>query len=124
MPSGHRPSAVPYQPASERSLRPSFAALTNLLGAALPLCSFIDMGCGMGKVLLLAAESPLRQVIGGNLPRSSLPSAKRISDKTKRRFIAVAYQDFVVYHNAQHVRLLQKAEFCQVWENGENRILK
>lgn len=60
----HRDSAVRYQPISEASFRTLLARLADLVGAALPLYTFIDMGCGMGKVLLLAAEHPFRQVIG------------------------------------------------------------
>ena len=60
----HRASAVRYQPISESSFRTLLAALTELLGSTLTRYCFIDLGCGMGKVLLLATEYPFRQVLG------------------------------------------------------------
>ncbi len=168
----HRASAVRYQPISEDSFRTLLARLIDLVGAALPLYRFIDMGCGMGKVLLLAAEHPFRQVIGVEFA----PDLVAICEKNLREDRAAlqrrchtmtvvladaadfcfprcplvvflynpfgpdvlapllnnlccversgAYEDFVVYHNAQHAQLLQAAGFTPVWENQEDRILK
>ena len=168
----HRASAVRYQPISERSFRPSLAALIDLLGAALPLYSFIDMGCGMGKVLLLAAEYPFRQVIGvefaPDLAGICEKNLREDREAVQRRCHTVkvvvadaaefsfpegplvvflynpfgpqvlapllnnlccveksgAYEDFVVYQNAEHVQLVQEAGFSEVWENEGDRILK
>ena len=60
----HRAAAVPYQPIGEEPFGIMFAALKDLIGSDLPLYSFIDLGCGMGKALLLAAEHPFRQILG------------------------------------------------------------
>jgi hypothetical protein len=57
----HRASAVRYQPISESSFRTLLGALTGLLGSGISRYAFIDLGCGMGKVLLLATEYPFRQ---------------------------------------------------------------
>jgi len=60
----HRASAVRYQPISESSFRTLLGALIGLLGSGLSRYAFIDLGCGMGKVLLLATEYPFRQILG------------------------------------------------------------
>ena len=82
----HRSSAVRYQPVSESSFRTMLAVLIDLLGPTFPRYSFVDVGCGMGKALLLAAGHPFRQVIGVNLRQVSPPSAKRISAWTGLQF--------------------------------------
>ena len=168
----HRASAVRYQPISEGSFQTLLARLVDLVGAALPLYRFIDMGCGMGKVLLLAAEYPFQQVIGvefapelvaiceknlredrAALQRRCHATTVTLADAADFSFprgpLVVflynpfgpevlapllnnlccaersgAYEDFVVYHNAQHAQLLEEAGFTPVWENQGDRILK
>jgi SAM-dependent methyltransferase len=59
----HRAFAVRYQHVSESSFRTLLGALTGLPGSGLSRFAFIDLGCGMGKVLLLATEYPFRQIL-------------------------------------------------------------
>jgi SAM-dependent methyltransferase len=66
----HRAAAVPYQPIGEESFGIMFAALIDLIGPKLQLYSFVDLGCGMGKALLLAAEHPFRQIVGVEFARA------------------------------------------------------
>jgi len=65
----NRAAAVPYQPIGEEPFRVMMGALTNLIGSRFPLYTFVDMGCGMGKALLLAAEHPFRQIVGVEFAR-------------------------------------------------------
>ncbi len=166
----HRASAVRYQPISEGSFHSVLAALTHVLNSALPLYSFVDLGCGMGKVLLLASEHPFRQVIGVEYA----PDLAAICEKNIREdraapdrragSVTVAVGDaaefafpegplvvflfnpfgtpvlasvlknlcnrsradetFVVYHNAEHARLVQEAGFVEVWAVDGDRIFK
>lgn len=60
----HRAAAVPYQPIAEEEFQKMFVALLPLIGPSIPQYSFVDLGCGMGKALLLAAAQPFRQIIG------------------------------------------------------------
>ncbi|MEW6338552.1 MAG: class I SAM-dependent methyltransferase [Acidobacteriota bacterium] len=55
-----RDQAVGYVPSPARVTR----AMLGALDVALEPFSFVDVGCGKGRVLLVAAELPFRQVVG------------------------------------------------------------
>jgi predicted RNA methylase len=167
----HQASAVRYQPISESSFRTLLAALTEQIGPALPGYTFIDLGCGMGKVLLLATEYPFRQILGveyapdlaaicENNLRQDLAMAERrcpnasvvVADAAEfaypqgplvvflfnpfgppvlsaalrnlRQTASQSSQVYVVYHNAEHARLMEEAGFTQVWANNGDRIYR
>jgi len=57
--SDHKPSGMPYEPTSARAFRKLMSILD------LPKDStFVDVGCGKGKVLLLAADHGFQKVVG------------------------------------------------------------
>jgi hypothetical protein len=168
----HQASAVRYQPISESSFRTPLAALSEQIGPALPGYCFIDLGCGMGKVLLLATEYPFRQVLGveyapdlaaiceSNLRQDRTAADRRcsvasvvVADAAEfsypkgplviflfnpfgppvlsaalnnlRKTAAPQSPDvFVVYHNAEHARLVEEAGFTPVWANNGDRIYR
>jgi hypothetical protein len=80
----HRTSAVRYQPISESSFRTLLGALTGLLGSGISRYAFIDLGCGMGKVLLLATEHPFRQILGFEYAPDLAAICEKICAKTGR----------------------------------------
>ena len=54
------PYAVRYQPSSEQTVR----TLIQQLEIEPARCSFIDFGSGKGRVLLVAAELPFKEILG------------------------------------------------------------
>ena len=55
----------------------AIAAAIDAIGIDASTATFIDLGCGKGKPLLIAAEKPFRRVIGVDVDPSCLAIAKR-----------------------------------------------
>jgi SAM-dependent methyltransferase len=74
----------PYQPVSPEQFREMMAALALHLGAKSDFSqfTFIDIGCGKGRALLLATEYGFRRIIGIEL----LPELERIAHENVRAF--------------------------------------
>jgi SAM-dependent methyltransferase len=58
--SPNRAFASPYQPTHARVLRD----VLRRLPIELPSTTFVDLGCGKGRALLMAAEHPFRRILG------------------------------------------------------------
>lgn len=69
---GHRQEHYGYQPVDPQSLT---AALTA--AQAGPDDVFLDIGCGLGRALLIAADRPLRRVVGLEYCRDLHAAAQR-----------------------------------------------
>jgi SAM-dependent methyltransferase len=67
-----------YQPIEA----PLFQEMLNALGIDYPQFTFIDIGCGKGRPLLMAAEYPFHRIIGVEL----LPELHRIAEENIRKF--------------------------------------
>jgi SAM-dependent methyltransferase len=96
--SPNRDSAVPYDPAPWRSLRRSL----QLASLRPDEFTFIDIGCGKGKVLLAALALPFKRIIGiefspflCQIARNNLASARLIRRRCAQ--IQVSCSDAVEY---------------------------
>jgi SAM-dependent methyltransferase len=69
-----------YQPIEA----PLFQEMVNALGIDYSQFTFIDVGSGKGRPLLMAAEYPFRKIIGVEL----LPELNRIAEENIRKFPA------------------------------------
>jgi SAM-dependent methyltransferase len=67
-----------YQPIEA----PLFHEMLNGLGIDYPKFTFIDIGCGKGRPLLMAAEYPFHRIIGVEL----LPELQHIAQENIRKF--------------------------------------
>ena len=83
----HLEHAVPYQPARARSFRIMMQQLD------LPADSvFVDVGCGMGRVLLLASRYPFKRIVGIDLSADLCSIAERNMTMLPRVGSAVPYE--------------------------------
>lgn len=74
--STHYRNAVRYQPVSVESFT---AAMSTVVIP--PNCTFVDLGCGKGRALLLAAGFPFRHIIGVDFA----PELVAIANENSRR---------------------------------------
>jgi SAM-dependent methyltransferase len=65
----------PYQPTESVLFHEMIAALPKQAGFDFPEFTFIDLGSGKGRTLLMAADYPLRRIVGVEL----LPALNRIA---------------------------------------------
>jgi SAM-dependent methyltransferase len=66
--------------------QPSIIRLALNTLPALPECTFIDLGCGKGRPLLIASEYPFRSVIGVELSPSLVLDARKNATTIGQRF--------------------------------------
>jgi SAM-dependent methyltransferase len=66
--------------------QPSIIRLALNTLPALPECTFIDLGCGKGRPLLVASEYPFRSVIGVELSPSLILNARKNAATLSRQF--------------------------------------
>jgi SAM-dependent methyltransferase len=68
------------------TVRPSIIRLALNTLPALPECTFIDLGCGKGRPLLVASEYPFRSVIGVELSPSLVLDARKNAATLSQQF--------------------------------------
>ncbi len=66
--------------------QPSIVRLALSALPALPECTFIDLGCGKGRPLLVASEYPFRSLIGVELSPSLVLDARKNAATLSRQF--------------------------------------
>ena len=79
----------PTEPASFREMLDAFQQHTN---ANLADVTFIDLGSGKGRVLLMASDYPFRRIVGVEL----LPSLNRIAQENLSKYKSQAQKSFVL----------------------------
>ena len=76
-----RARSLPYAGSQPSIVRAVLATLQPL-----ELFTFVDLGCGKGRPLLVASEYPFREIIGVELSASLAKIAQRNGDLIKQRF--------------------------------------
>jgi hypothetical protein len=84
----HRDECHNYEGVDFILLRERIAAL----GIDFPQYTFIDLGCGKGRALLIAAQFPFRQVRGVESRQPCTPSPRKTSPSTAGRAAAATYE--------------------------------
>lgn len=75
-----RAHAVCYAGSQPSILRTALGTLPEL-GS----CTFVDLGCGKGRALLVASEFPFRDIVGVELSPALVVTARRNADRIARR---------------------------------------
>lgn len=89
---GNAADATPYHPSDEQRFRRH----VDLLGIDCGQFAFVDVGCGKGRVLILAAERGFRRIVGVEFARELAEAALR----NVRRIgctVEVVWQDAAQY---------------------------
>ena len=90
------PDYVHYQPAAYRDLREIFALLQLQSHDV-----FVDLGCGMGRVVCLAATHPVKSVVGVDISPELCAIARRnlerIAAKIQSRETAITQSDAAAF---------------------------
>ena len=84
----HRNEGFSYEAVDPDLFREQIAALR----IDFPQYTFIDLGCGKGRTLLIAAQFPFRQVRGVEFAPACTPSPRRTSPSAAGRAAAVTYE--------------------------------
>lgn len=99
---GDRAEARQYATMSAQAFRRMLAAVESL-EFPVDTSTFIDLGCGKGKVLLLAAEAPFARVVGvefarelADMARANL-AADRLADARRCPSVEVVWGDAAEY---------------------------
>jgi SAM-dependent methyltransferase len=79
-----RPGALPTDRQYHDYTPASYRAIGYLLDQAQPVGTFIDYGCGQGRVLVMAAPRPFRRVIGVELCPQLCTDARKNIEASKR----------------------------------------
>jgi SAM-dependent methyltransferase len=72
----------PYQPSEPTLFREMVDALQQCAGLNLDEFTFVDLGSGKGRTLLMASDYPFRQIIGVEL----LPALNRIAQENLKQY--------------------------------------
>jgi SAM-dependent methyltransferase len=76
------PEATDYQPVDPDVFRATMAHIVEHAGDALSQFTFVDLGCGKGRALLLAGEYDFRKIVGVEFS----PRLARIAARNAERF--------------------------------------
>jgi SAM-dependent methyltransferase len=82
----------PYQPTEPDLFREMITALQQGAGLDFSHFTFIDLGSGKGRTLLLASEYPFQRIVGVEL----LPSLQRIAQQNLARYASDSQKCFVM----------------------------
>jgi len=82
----------PYQPTEPGLFREMIQALQQNAGMDLSEFTFIDLGSGKGRTLLMASDYPFRRIVGVEL----LPSLHRIAQENLSRYKADSQRCFAL----------------------------
>ena len=88
------PEAEDYQPVDPDVLRAGLDRLLEDLAAF----TFVDIGCGKGRALLLAEEYPFRKIIGVEFSRKLAKIAAANAAKIGSQRISVVHTDARAFH--------------------------
>ena len=94
--SANRSEGVTYQPTSPRLIHSFLKRLT----VDHRECTFVDIGCGKGQVLLVALRFPFRAVVGIDFAAELVATCRRNLDRyrgKRRSQAAVLHQDATQY---------------------------
>lgn len=82
----------PYQPTEPALFQEMLAALQQSTGCDLRELTFVDLGSGKGRTLLMASEYPFRRIVGVEL----LPGLARIAQENLRAYESETRQCFAI----------------------------
>jgi SAM-dependent methyltransferase len=82
----------PYQPTEAGLFHEMIAALSGQPGFDFPDFTFVDLGSGKGRTLLMAADYPFRRIVGVEL----LPSLHQIAQENLRQYRSESQRCFTV----------------------------
>jgi SAM-dependent methyltransferase len=80
----------PYQPTESALFHEMMAALSRQAGSDLCGFTFVDLGSGKGRTLLMAADYPFRRIAGVEL----LPSLHRVAQENVRNYRSASQKCF------------------------------
>jgi SAM-dependent methyltransferase len=80
----------PYQPTDPALFQEMLATLDQVAGPDLQDFTFLDLGSGKGRTLLMASDYPFRRIVGVEL----LPSLDQIAQENLRRYKSDSQQCF------------------------------
>lgn len=82
----------PYQPTEPELFREMLDALRDLAGIKFEEFTFLDLGSGKGRTLLMASEYPFRRIIGVEL----LPALHRIAQENLQAYRSASQKCFAI----------------------------